>query len=265
MACGLIAAGIGRRWSLFLWTGLFMVVALAGLADFWYWGYDYGHDLDPTAAIKVPGLSYQPPVIGSKQLLNFTAHSWPGAGGWAIAGALATGIALCVAEIRRARRSSTRRARHAAHAIARHAALSLAIFGALVTLGCAEPGPDAIHYDTDACDHCRMTIASPSFAAQLVTRTGKVYRFDDPGCLAAFVAAKQVPIGDVHSVWVNDHARPGSRVKAQDAVFLVSGRIRSPMNSGTAAFASREAAATLQSDVGGQVERWNDLLKRAAS
>jgi len=46
------------------------------------WGYDYGHNLDPTAAIIVPGMSYQPPLIGTKQLLNFTAFSGPDIGGW---------------------------------------------------------------------------------------------------------------------------------------------------------------------------------------
>ena len=101
MAFGLLASIAGRRSLLYGWTLLFAMVALAGLVDFWYWGYDYGHDLDPTAAIKVPGLSYQPPILGSKQLLNFTAHSWPGLGGWAIAAALLAGVALCVCEYRR--------------------------------------------------------------------------------------------------------------------------------------------------------------------
>ena len=83
------------------WTALLALIAAAGLVDFWYWGYDYGHDLDPTAAIKIPGFSYQPPVLGSKQLLNFTAHSWPGIGGWAIAIALIAAVVLCVVELRR--------------------------------------------------------------------------------------------------------------------------------------------------------------------
>ncbi len=103
IAFGLVGAAIGRRVLLFSWTALFGLVAIAGLVDFWYWGYDYGHDLDPTAAIKVPGLSYQPPIFGSKQLLNFTAHSWPGLGGWAIAVALIAGVTLCLIEIRRSR------------------------------------------------------------------------------------------------------------------------------------------------------------------
>lgn len=79
---GLAAAASGRRRVLQAWLIVFVLLALAGLTDFWLWGYDYGHNLNPNAAIKVPGMAYQPPVIGSRQLLNFTAHSWPGAGGW---------------------------------------------------------------------------------------------------------------------------------------------------------------------------------------
>jgi copper chaperone NosL len=101
MALGLIAAAMGRHMLLYAWTAVFAVVAAAGLVDFWYWGYNYGHDLDPAAAIKIPGFSYQPPLLGSKQLLNFTAHSWPGLGGWAIAVALLAGLTLCVVEFRR--------------------------------------------------------------------------------------------------------------------------------------------------------------------
>jgi hypothetical protein len=103
---GLVVAVSGRRRLLLAWTGLFAVVALAGLADFWRWGYDYGHDLDPTAAIKVPGMSYQPPLLGTKQLLNFQATSWPAAGGWALMLALSLAIGLCLIEWRRARRET---------------------------------------------------------------------------------------------------------------------------------------------------------------
>jgi copper chaperone NosL len=105
MLLGFITAGAGRRWLLYAWTATFVVVALAGLADFWYWGYDYGHDLDPTAAIKIPGLSYQPPIIGSKRLLNFTAHSWPALGGWAIVLSVMAGVALSAIEWRQTRTS----------------------------------------------------------------------------------------------------------------------------------------------------------------
>jgi len=95
-AMGLVVAATGRRRLLYAWAALLVLCALAGLADFYRWSYDYGHNLDhERAIIKVPGMTYQPPLIGSKQLLNFRAHSWPGSGGWIAiaAGGLVTLVA----------------------------------------------------------------------------------------------------------------------------------------------------------------------------
>ena len=95
---GLVAALWGNRKGLYAWTGIFLVGALAGLADFWRWGYQYGHELNPRAAIKIEGMSYQPPLLGSKQLLNFHATSWPGVGGWVAVLVLAVAVTLVVRE-----------------------------------------------------------------------------------------------------------------------------------------------------------------------
>lgn len=110
LVAGLIAVGVGaaasgKRFMLYAWTGLFLAGALAGLADFYRWGYDYGHNLDPHAIIKIPGMTYQPPLIGAKQLLNFHATSWPAAGGWVLILAVAAGVLLCLREFRAARRT----------------------------------------------------------------------------------------------------------------------------------------------------------------
>ena len=41
--------------------------APSGLIDFWRWAYDYGHNLDSEhAIIKIPGMTYQPPLIGDE-------------------------------------------------------------------------------------------------------------------------------------------------------------------------------------------------------
>jgi copper chaperone NosL len=101
----LLAALVRKRPLLYAWTGLFALLAVAGLADFWKWGYDYGHNLDPTAAIKVPGMAYQPPLIGTKQILNFQATAWPALGGWCVVAALALGVVFSVQEWR-ARRAA---------------------------------------------------------------------------------------------------------------------------------------------------------------
>ena len=103
VAAGLVVALVGRRWLLYAWAVLFTLGATVGLGDFWKWGYEYGHQLDPHAAIKVPGMSYQPPLIGSKQLLNFHATSWPDIGGWIAIAALAFVLVAAILEWRRAR------------------------------------------------------------------------------------------------------------------------------------------------------------------
>ncbi len=81
---GLFNAYAGKPLLLKIWIVLFIVVAVAGLIDFYIWGYNYGHNLNPDAPIKVPGMSYQPPLIGSKQLLNINAVSLPAIGTYVI-------------------------------------------------------------------------------------------------------------------------------------------------------------------------------------
>ena len=104
---GLVGAATGKRAVLNLWVALMLLLAVAGLARFWWWAYEYGHNLDPTAAIKVPGIAYQPPVIGSKKLLNFTANSWPSLGGWILIAGTAAAAAVAWIEFRTARRAGS--------------------------------------------------------------------------------------------------------------------------------------------------------------
>lgn len=86
IAIGLGVAALGRRLPLYGWGLLLVGVMGLGLWDYWRWGYDYGHDLDHEhAIIKIPGMTYSPPVLGRKKLLNFTATSWPSYGGLAMA------------------------------------------------------------------------------------------------------------------------------------------------------------------------------------
>jgi copper chaperone NosL len=84
-------------------------VALAGLEDYYTWEYDYGHDLDlENAIIKLEGMSYQPPLIGSKQLLNFRATSIPAGGGYALIASLAMGVLAVVIDGRGRRTAASR-------------------------------------------------------------------------------------------------------------------------------------------------------------
>ncbi|MBE9665344.1 hypothetical protein [Mucilaginibacter boryungensis] len=78
---GLLAAVLKSRRLLIVWFAGLCLFAIVGFGDFYMWEYNYGHKLNPHAAIKVEGMNYQPPLFGYKQLLNFTAGSLPDTGG----------------------------------------------------------------------------------------------------------------------------------------------------------------------------------------
>jgi copper chaperone NosL len=237
VASGLGVAAAGRQKVVIGWLAGASAVALAGLADFWKWGYDYGHQLDPHAIIKVPGMSYQPPLIGSKQLLNFHATSWPDIGGWAIVAALIV-IFLAVLLDRR-----------------RMAASALAVG---LTAACA-PSPKPIHLGEDACEHCHMVITDPRFAGQVVTRTGKVYNFDDVGCLAAFVASGAVPGSEVKDVLVRSYVTSDSVLDAGGALYVRSDELKTPMASGLAALRPGREADSVHAIIGGALLSWREV------
>ena len=76
---GLIFGFIGKKPLYLVWFGIMVLLGAAGIYDFYLWLYDYGHNLDPRAAIQLLD-AYQPPVFGTKEILNFTVRSYPSIG-----------------------------------------------------------------------------------------------------------------------------------------------------------------------------------------
>lgn len=77
MGLGLIVAFLNRAWGYLFWGILMSILSMLGVYDFYLWMYDYGHNLDPNAPIKIPGMTYMPPLLGEKDLLNFYVKSYP--------------------------------------------------------------------------------------------------------------------------------------------------------------------------------------------
>lgn len=239
---GLVVAAWGRRVPLYVFGGVLGLVLVAGLYDYWRWGYHYGHDLDmETAIIKIPGMTYQPPLIGSKKLLNFYATSWPASGGIALT--LAAGlVAFAAFDGLRARRRG------------------LAAVLALGLAGCAGDTPRALVLGEDNCAFCRMTVTDARFGTQVITRTGKVEVFDSVECLAGYVRAAAP--GDVRAVWVTD-AEARAFVRADSAGYLLDGSLRGPMGR-VVAFASPAAAERAKASLGGMTMSWNAITTDSA-
>lgn len=245
---GLGAVAANRRPLYWLWIGLFALVMGASMVRFYQWGYDYGHNLDPTAAIQVPGMSYQPPVIGSKKLLNFTAHSWPAAGGYAAALSFVLGAAALWLDRRRPRLAA--------------APVAALLVGAGLWTGCLTDGPQPIDYGVAECTHCRMTVSDERFAAQIVTKTGKAEPFDSIECMVNYLADHGGAAADARGVYVANYAAPGDDlVPAAAAFFLRSGAIASPMGGGLAAFSAASDRDEALARLGGEALAWADVQR----
>jgi copper chaperone NosL len=84
-------------------TALFTYFGLFSAWVFYRRLFEYGHNLDPSAAIDVK--PFTPPFFGRVKIANFWIESFPGGGSWAMAVlGLLVGVALVLA-IWKARRS----------------------------------------------------------------------------------------------------------------------------------------------------------------
>lgn len=92
---GLAAALIGKRKIVIGWLVIVAIAGCIGLYDFYTWEVDYGTNLDPHAIIKIEDMTYVPPLIGTKELLNFTARSWPDTGFMVLGLGMALTVAAC--------------------------------------------------------------------------------------------------------------------------------------------------------------------------
>lgn len=249
IALGLFAAWLNKRFMLVTYALVILCCGIAALVDFYRWGYDYGHNLDPTAAIIVPGMSYQPPLIGTKQLLNFTAFSGPDVGGWIF---MVSGI-LAFAALAFEVYSNKRFKKHTSRVI------TFMVLSTLTVVSCAIK-PEPIQYGVDACYHCKMIMMDQHFGAEVVSKTGKIFKFDDMNCMIGFMKSNQLPERDVVHYLVTDFANPATLVQATTAFYVRAEEVKSPMASNVAAFASQENSDRYRKTWIGEQLTWNDLL-----
>jgi len=248
----LLLALIGRWWSaLAYWMVLATADSLA-LYDFWRWGYDYGHNLDPKAPIVIPGMAYQPPVIGYKKLLNFEAWSLPDTGGWVLMGV--TGISLLIVAYEWWRHRKQHRVVAGSGAAIPAGLLLLP----LIFWQCST-GPQPIKYGTDNCDFCKMTLMDKRYGAEIVTQKGRVYKFDDVNCLVMFDKEGSVKAEDIAGRYITDFAHEGVLIEVEKAVFLESDKLKTPMASQVAAFATPADLEQTKTQSGGEVLVWKQV------
>ena len=235
---GFILAFVNKRKLFLAWSILLMLLGALALYDFWQWEYQYGHNLDPEAPIQVPGMSYQPPLLGSKMLLNFEAISWPATGFWFFLLAIIASFAAFFIKRRQLKKAAF-------------------LFFFLPLIVSCQPQVQEINFGNDQCAYCKMTITDQKYGAELVTEKGKAHKFDAVECLLFFMQEQSdQEFALKMAVAFN---QPGQLFKVEDLHYLVSPQLNSPMGANISAFSNEEKAREFQQKYSGELYQWSEL------
>ncbi|UCD24520.1 MAG: nitrous oxide reductase accessory protein NosL [Gemmatimonadota bacterium] len=138
--------------------------------------------------------------------------------------------------------------------------ISNAVAGLLVLGSACADEPVPLHIGEDGCERCHMTISDERYAAQLVTKKGKAYKFDSAECLAGFYT-NAIAVDEVASLWVTDFHTQSRMIRVEEAFFLRSKDLRSPMGMNLTAFGDGIAPQTVLNSFIGEVLTWDEVVE----
>lgn len=236
-----------RKGVILLFMSFVLFGVLAGV-DFYRWNYEYGHNLNPNAAIVVPGMAYQPPLLGYKQLLNFGAYSIPDIGGWMM---FAAGFLLFIIVVKEM---------HLIQKLRKPKAAILLLALSFASLSCANANAVPIKLNVDNCSFCKMSIADGKYGAEVITQKGRVYKFDDIMCMVNY--CKENTALKIESYYVLNFTQNNILIPAEKAFFLTGGDIHSPMRGNIIAFFKENDAKLFGTKLNAESITWKAILKK---
>jgi copper chaperone NosL len=121
--------------------------------------------------------------------------------------------------------------------------------------------PPEIYYGEDVCVECGMIISDPRFAAAYYTTDGSVKQFDDIGGMAVHYVEHEETITQY---WVHDFDTE-QWLNAEQAYFVMSDQIHSPMDYGIAAFSDEARAKDFASSKNAMVMKFESILDAIAA
>lgn len=130
----------------------------------------------------------------------------------------------------------------------------------IVLIQCGRgPGEPVALEANDMCSFCRMSISEKRYAAELIDDNGHAFKFDDIGCLANFIKQKRND-APIEATFVMDFERR-EWLKAENAFYVHSSELKTPMNGGIIAFTDQSSAGAAMTKYHGTMLRFADVTK----
>jgi copper chaperone NosL len=289
---GILAGALGWPKVMAAWLVLFVGAGVAGMVDFYLWNIDYGHNLSPDAPIRIPDMTYSPPIIGTAQLLNIRASSWPGLGTLFITIAVLLSAWAVFRAFRRGGGGGEEKAGAESARVeggaGRKGLASIALLAAFLMVGVSgcdrvgSPGGadagasdrpavvppplaegDRMSFDGSEDPFCEGPVDQFRWGGELVTTDGEVLRFRSAFCLAGHLVSGATPADRIQRVRVVDFPQGYKLVEAEEARFLLTPNLRAPTGPNVMAIETEKMAINLQEAYSGRLMDWAGVLELA--
>ena len=136
--------------------------------------------------------------------------------------------------------------------------LLLAVLG--FTYSACSTDPEEINFGTDQCSLSRMSISEHRFGAEIVTKKGKIFKYDAAECMFNALSLGNINYNDAAGFYVIDASNPKKLIDGVTASYLISEKLPSPMGANLSAYSKKSDAEANQKQHGGELKTWDDLL-----
>ena len=136
--------------------------------------------------------------------------------------------------------------------------LMLAVMG--FTHSACSTDPEEINFGVDQCSLCRMNISEHRFGAEIVTKKGKIFKYDAAECMFNALSLGNIIYNDAAGFYVVDASNPKQLIDGVTASYLISDKLPSPMGANLSAYSKKADAEVNQKQHSGELKTWDDLL-----
>jgi copper chaperone NosL len=119
--------------------------------------------------------------------------------------------------------------------------------------------PEPLKVGTDNCYFCKMTISDARFGAEILTKKGKVYKFDDVHCILSYLKTNDIPAENIQETYLTDFSGSHQLLNTKKILLLKSEALHSPMGGNVAAFDNADSLKKIQQKFTGETASWEAL------